>query len=43
MSHVDQDEVTKFGRWLSELYGIAVMEHRGKVHDYLGMILDFMS
>ncbi len=41
VSHVDQDEVTKFGRWLSETYGVAVAEHRRKVHDYLGMILDF--
>ena len=41
VSHVDPDEVTKFGRWLSKTYGIAVAEHRGKVHDYLGMILDF--
>ena len=41
VSHVDPQEVTKFGAWLSNTYGIAVAEHRGKVHDYLGMILDF--
>ena len=41
VSHIDQTEVTKFGRWLSTTYGIAVAEHRGKVHGYLGMILDF--
>ena len=41
VSHVDPGEVTKFGQWLSTTYGIAVTEHRGKVHDYLGMILDF--
>jgi hypothetical protein len=43
VSHVDLSEVTKFGQWLSRTYGIAVAvaEHRGKVHDYLGMILDF--
>jgi hypothetical protein len=41
VSHVDPGEVTKFGQWLSTAYGIAVAEHRGKVHDYLGMILDF--
>jgi hypothetical protein len=41
VSHIDQTEVTKFGRWLSTTYGIAVAEHRGKIHDHLGMILDF--
>jgi hypothetical protein len=41
VSHVDPSEVAKFGQWLSDTYGIAVAEHRGKVHDYLGMILDF--
>ena len=41
VSHVDPAEVTKFGQWLSTTYGIAVAEHRGKVHDYLGMMLDF--
>ena len=41
VSHVDPAEVTKFGQWLSATYGIAVAEHRGKVQDYLGMMLDF--
>ena len=41
VSHVDPLEVTRFGEWLSNTYGIAVTEHCGKVHDYLGMILDF--
>jgi len=41
VSHVDPSEVTKFGQWLSRTYGIAVAKHRGKVHDYLGMIFDF--
>jgi hypothetical protein len=41
VSHVDPLEVTRFGAWLSSTYGIAVAEHCGKVHDYLGMILDF--
>jgi hypothetical protein len=41
VSHVDPTEVSKFGQWLSTTYGIAVAEHRGKVHDYLGMMLDF--
>jgi hypothetical protein len=34
-------EVTKFGDWLSKTYGVSVATHRGKVHDYLGMIFDF--
>ena len=41
VSHIDPADVTKFGQWLSTTYGIAVAEHRGKVHDYLGMMLDF--
>jgi hypothetical protein len=41
VSHVDQKEVTKFGEWLSKTYGVSVATHRGKVHDYLGMIFDF--
>jgi hypothetical protein len=41
VSHVDPGEVTKFGQWLSTTYGIAVAEYRGKVNDYLRMILDF--
>jgi hypothetical protein len=41
VSHVDPKEVTKFGKWLSKTYGVSVATHRGKVHDYLGMIFDF--
>jgi hypothetical protein len=43
VSHVDPTEVTKFGSWLSNNYGTTVVEHRGKVHDYLGMILDYLT
>ena len=39
--HCDPAQVTIFGEWLSEKYGVAVVTHRGKVHDYLGMIFDF--
>jgi hypothetical protein len=39
--HVDPKEVTKFGEWLSKTYGVSIATHRGKVHDYLGMIFDF--
>jgi hypothetical protein len=41
VSHVDPKEVRKFGKWLSKTYGVSVATHRGKVHDYLGMIFDF--
>jgi hypothetical protein len=41
VSHVDSDEITKFGNWLSNTYGVSVAAHRGKVHDYLGMVFDF--
>ena len=38
----DPAQVTIFGEWLSEKYGVAVATHRGKVHNYLGMIFDFL-
>ncbi len=38
---MDPKEVTNFGEWLSKTYGVSVATHRGKVHDYLGMIFDF--
>jgi hypothetical protein len=41
VSHCDPAQVTIFGEWLSKKYGVAVAAHRGKVHDYLGMIFDF--
>jgi hypothetical protein len=41
VSHCDPAQVTFFGEWLSEKYGVAVATHLGKVHDYLGMIFDF--
>jgi hypothetical protein len=41
--HADPKEVTKFGEWLSKTYGVSVATHRGKVHDYLGMIFDFLK
>lgn len=40
ISHVDSFEVTKLVRYLEKIYGKVVV-HRGKVHDYLGMDLDF--
>ncbi len=30
VSHEDPAEVTKFGKWLSTTYGVAIVTHRGK-------------
>jgi competence protein ComGC len=38
-----QVTITIFGEWLSRKYGVAVVTHRGKVHNYLGMIFDFSA
>ncbi len=43
LSHVDPKVNTEFGEWLSATYGVSVVSHRGKVHDYLGMIMDFLQ
>ena len=40
-SHIDPRVNTKFGEWLSMTYGVSVVNHRGKVHDYSGMIFNF--
>jgi hypothetical protein len=40
-SHVDPGEVIIIGEWLSAAYGVTVTTHRGKVHDYLGMMFDY--
>ena len=42
-AHVDPLENTKFGVYLSDIYGDNITIKRGKVHDYLGMDLDFSS
>lgn len=41
VSHVDGNELTKFSQWLNNTYGISIVLHRGKVHNYLGMTLDY--
>jgi hypothetical protein len=43
VSHCDPNQVTIFGEWLSKKYRVAVVTHQGKVHDYLGMIFDFLA
>jgi hypothetical protein len=40
VSHVDPSEVAKFGQWLNMMFGVMVAE-QGKVHNYLGMIMDY--
>ena len=41
VSHIDPEEITKFGDWLSTTYGVSAATHQGKVHNYLGIIFDF--
>jgi hypothetical protein len=43
VSHCDPNQVTIFGEWLSKKYGVAVATHQGKVHNYLGMMFDFLA
>ena len=42
-AHIDPVENTKFGVYLATKYGDGLTIKRGKVHDYLGMDLDFSS
>jgi hypothetical protein len=39
--HMNPGEITIFGEWLSATYGVTVATHRGKVHNYLGMIFNY--
>lgn len=43
VSHVDPNEVTKFLVYMGKIYGPKMKVTRGKVHDYLGMDLDFST
>ncbi len=43
VSHVDPFQITKFAAYLASIYGNSLMVHRGKVHDYLGMDLNFAN
>ena len=43
ISHMDSNEVTKCIEHFKKIYGNRMTVHRGKVHDYLGMDLDFSS
>ena len=42
VSHVEPKEVNKFMEWLEGIYGDMRIT-RGKVHKYLGMMLDFRT
>ena len=45
-SHVNNNEIDNFVKWLEDTYGDEIGKvkvSRGKVHDYLGMRLDFSS
>ena len=41
ISHEDNFELTKMIIWLGKKYGNKLVVHRGDVHDYLGMDLDY--
>jgi hypothetical protein len=43
MSHEDEREVTRLITWLKSIYGEDIRVSRGRVHDYLGMTLDFTN
>ena len=43
ISHKDNLEVTKFLHHFVQIYGECMTVHRGKVHDYLGMDLNFST
>ena len=38
---MDPAEITKFANYLDIIYGEKLTVHRGKVHNYLGMDLDY--
>ena len=41
VSHKDPFEITKFATYLSSIYGKKLSVKKDKVHDYLGMDLDY--
>jgi hypothetical protein len=43
VSHVDPFQITKFAVYLAAIYGNGLVVHRGKIHDYLGMDLNFAT
>ena len=43
ISHADSGEVTKFLNHFTGIYSDRMTVNRGKVHDYLGMDMDFST
>jgi hypothetical protein len=43
VSHIDPFQITKFASYLASNYGKGLMVHPNKVHDYLGMDLNFAN
>ena len=43
VSHIDPFQITKFASYLASIYGEGLVVHHGKVHDYLGMDLNFAN
>ena len=41
--YMNPGEITIFGEWLDASYGVTVTTHRGKVHNYLGIIFDYLK
>jgi hypothetical protein len=41
MSHEEEKEITRMITWLKNIYGDDTIVSRGRMHDYLGMTLDF--
>jgi hypothetical protein len=41
VSHVDPFQITKFASYLASIYGEGLVVHCGKIHNYLGMDLNF--
>ncbi len=41
--HVDPFQITKSAAYLASIYGNSLVVHHGKVHNYLGMDLNFAN
>ena len=43
ISHASNEAISQFLRALKDIYGDNLAENTGKLHDYLGMIFDFLD
>jgi hypothetical protein len=43
VSHIDPFQITKFASYLASIYPEGLVVHHGKVHNYLGMDLNFAN